>query len=63
MAVAYVASSLVVLAINADQLGAALEASGAEIVTVALRRVNLSDPDQPKLVDYIDPKKYTYLPT
>ena len=41
---------------------AALEASGAEIVTVALRRVNVSDPDQPRLVDFIDPKKYTYLP-
>lgn len=41
---------------------AALEASGAEIVTVALRRVNLSDPNQPRLVDFIDPKKYTYLP-
>ena len=40
----------------------ALEASGAEIVTVAVRRVNLSDPTQPKLVDFIDPKKYTYLP-
>jgi thiazole synthase len=41
---------------------AALEASGAEIVTVALRRVNLSDPDQPRLVDFIDPKRYTFLP-
>jgi thiazole synthase len=41
---------------------AALEASGAEMVTVAVRRVNLTDPSQPKLVDYIDPKKYTYLP-
>jgi thiazole synthase len=41
---------------------AALEASGAEIVTVAVRRVNLTDPSQPKLVDFIDPKKYTYLP-
>ncbi len=41
---------------------AALEASGAEIVTVALRRVNLSDPSQPRLVDFIDPKKFTYLP-
>src|SRR5215472_4625056 len=40
----------------------ALEASGAEIVTVAVRRVNLTDPKQPKLVDAIDPKKYTYLP-
>ena len=41
---------------------AALEASGAEIVTVAVRRVNLTDPNQPKLIDFIDPKKYTYLP-
>ena len=41
---------------------AALEASGAEMVTVAVRRVNLTDPNQPKLVDFIDPKKYTYLP-
>jgi len=41
---------------------AALDASGAEIVTVAVRRVNLSDPSQPKLVDFIDPKKVTYLP-
>ena len=41
---------------------AALEASGAEIVTVAVRRVNLTDPNQPKLIDFIDPKKVTYLP-
>jgi thiazole synthase len=41
---------------------AALEASGAEIVTVAVRRVNVSDPNQPVLMDYIDPKKVTYLP-
>jgi thiazole synthase len=40
----------------------ALEASGAEIVTVAVRRVNLTDPSQPKLVDFIDPRKITYLP-
>ena len=40
----------------------ALEASGAQIVTVAVRRVNLTDPGQPKLIDSIDPKKYTYLP-
>ncbi|MGA9796768.1 MAG: sulfur carrier protein ThiS [Rhizomicrobium sp.] len=40
----------------------ALEASGAEIVTVAVRRVNLTDPNQPKLIDVIDPKKVTYLP-
>ncbi len=41
---------------------AALEASGAEMVTVAVRRVNLTDPSQPKLIDFIDPKKFTYLP-
>lgn len=44
------------------QNAAALQASGAEIVTVAVRRVNLTDPSQPKLVDFIDPKKITYLP-
>jgi len=44
------------------QNAAALKASGAEIVTVAVRRVNLTDPDQPLLVDYIDPKTVTYLP-
>jgi thiazole synthase len=41
---------------------AAVEASGAEIVTVAVRRVNVSDPKAPMLTDYIDPKKVTYLP-
>jgi thiazole synthase len=41
---------------------AAVEASGAEIVTVAVRRVNVSDPSQPLLMDYIDPKRITYLP-
>jgi thiazole synthase len=41
---------------------AALAASEAEMVTVAIRRVNLSDPAQPKLVDFIDPSKTIYLP-
>ncbi|MGZ3265902.1 MAG: sulfur carrier protein ThiS, partial [Croceibacterium sp.] len=41
---------------------AAVEASGAEIVTVAVRRVNISDPSQPVLMDFIDPKRITYLP-
>ena len=41
---------------------AALEASGAEMVTVALRRVNVMEKDAPRLVDFIDPKKYIYLP-
>ncbi|NDC57365.1 MAG: thiazole synthase [Alphaproteobacteria bacterium] len=41
---------------------AALEASGAEMVTVAIRRVNLSDPSQPRLTDHIDPAKTIFLP-
>ena len=45
-----------------EQNAAALEASGADIVTVAVRRVNVSDPKAPMLTDYIDPKKVTYLP-
>lgn len=40
----------------------ALVASGADMITVALRRVNLSDPTQERLVDHIDPKKYVFLP-
>ncbi|MCU0839807.1 MAG: thiazole synthase [Rhodospirillales bacterium] len=45
-----------------EQTAAAIAASGAEIVTVAVRRVNIADPSQPMLVDYVDPKRYTYLP-
>lgn len=45
-----------------DETRRAIEASGAEIVTVAVRRVNITDPKQPMLVDYLDPRKYTYLP-
>jgi len=45
-----------------EENAAAVEASGAEIVTVAVRRVNIADPKQPMLTDYIDPKKITYLP-
>jgi thiazole synthase len=44
------------------QNAAAVEASGAEIVTVAVRRVNIADPKAPMLTDFIDPKKITYLP-
>ncbi|MBC7521976.1 MAG: sulfur carrier protein ThiS, partial [Sandarakinorhabdus sp.] len=40
------------------QNAAALEASGAEIVTVAVRRVNVMDKGQPLLTDFIDPKKF-----
>ena len=45
-----------------EQNAAAVEAAGAEIVTVAVRRVNVSDRNAPMLTDFIDPKKVTYLP-
>lgn len=41
---------------------AAAEAAGAEIVTVAVRRVNLTDKSQPMLVDFLSPERFTYLP-
>lgn len=44
------------------QNAAAVVASGAEIVTVAVRRVNVTDRAAPMLTDFIDPKRYTYLP-
>jgi len=40
----------------------AIEISGAEIVTVAVRRVNITDPNKENLLDYLDPKKFTILP-
>ena len=40
----------------------AIKLSGADIVTVAVRRVNITDKKKPLLMDYIDPKKITYLP-
>lgn len=40
----------------------AIELTGAEIVTVAVRRVNITDPSKENLLDYLDPKKYTILP-
>ncbi len=45
-----------------EETAAAIEASGAEMVTVAVRRVNLSDAGAPMLQDFVDPKRYTYLP-
>ena len=45
-----------------EETARAIEASGAEIVTVAVRRVNISDSSKPMLVDYVDPRRYTYLP-
>ena len=47
---------------NFQQCANAIEASGADIVTVAVRRVNISDKSKPLLMDYINPKKITYLP-
>lgn len=44
------------------QNAAALKASGAEMVTVAMRRVNVMNPDEPMLVDFISPKETVYLP-
>ena len=44
------------------QNAAAVAAAGAEIVTVAVRRVNISDRGAPMLTDFIDPRKITYLP-
>lgn len=45
-----------------EEMREALEASGAEIVTVALRRLDLSNPQQPGLLDALDTRKYTILP-
>lgn len=45
-----------------EEMKASLEASGTEIVTVALRRLDLSNLGQPSLLDFIDPARYTILP-
>lgn len=45
-----------------EETAAAVKASGAQIVTVAVRRINLMNSNAPMLVDYLDPKLYTYLP-
>ena len=47
---------------NFKETAAAVKASGAEIVTVAVRRVNILDKKKPVLMDYLDPKKIIYLP-
>ncbi len=47
---------------NMLECAKAIKISGAEIVTVAVRRVNISDKKKPLLMDFIDPKKITYLP-
>src|SRR5579884_910953 len=47
---------------NMQETRAAIEASGAQIVTVALRRIDLSQKGEGSLQDTLDPKRYTYLP-
>src|SRR5690554_5523486 len=46
-----------------DETRTAIEASGAEIVTVAIRRTNIGQtPGEPSLLDYLPPQRYTLLP-
>ena len=47
---------------NFSECANAVKASGAEIVTVAVRRVNIIDKKKPLLMDYLNPKNITYLP-
>ncbi len=47
---------------NMSECAKAIKLSGADIVTVAVRRVNISNKKKPLLMDYLDPKKITYLP-
>ena len=45
-----------------EETAKAVKASGADMITVAVRRVNILEKDQPILTDYLDPKLITYLP-
>ncbi|GBL33717.1 MAG: thiazole synthase [Candidatus Fonsibacter ubiquis] len=45
-----------------EETAKAINAAEVEIVTVAVRRVNVTNPKEPMLVDFLDPKKITYLP-
>jgi len=45
-----------------EETSDAINSSGADLVTVAVRRVNITNPNEPMLMNYIDPKKITYLP-
>ena len=47
---------------NMNECAKAIKITGADMVTVAVRRVNIVDKNKPLLMDYIDPKKITYLP-
>ena len=45
-----------------NETAQAIKSSGADMVTVAVRRVNISDKKKPLLMDYVNPKKINYLP-
>ena len=45
-----------------NECARAIKASGADMVTVAVRRVNIANKNKARLMDYVDPKKVTYLP-
>ena len=47
---------------NFSETAKAVNASGADMVTIAVRRVNILDKKKPSLTDYLDPKKIIYLP-
>ena len=47
---------------NFEETARVIEASGADVVTVAVRRVNIIDRNSPNLLDFIDPGKYKILP-
>ena len=47
---------------SVDEMLAALDASGTEMVTVAIRRLDLGKPGQKTLLDYVDWSRYTILP-
>ena len=47
---------------NLRETAEAIKASGADMVTVAVRRVNIQDKKKPLLMDFVSPKKYKYLP-
>ena len=48
---------------NFAETASAIKASGADMVTVAVRRVNILDKKKPLLMDYLNPKKIIYLPS
>ena len=47
---------------NFQETAKAIDASGADMVTVAVRRINILDKKKPILTDYLNPKKIIYLP-